>query len=253
MRSIYLVLTALILISLLFIGCAPTPAPEPAPAPSPAPEPAPAPPAAGTGTIEVRATDAPPTGVSSITVTVDYIEVHQAGAPEDSWIPVVEEEKTFNLVEIQGAEVFLGEKDVDAGQYTQIRLNVTDVTVVLDDVEISATLPSDKLKVVRNWEVKPDETTILTLDFEADKFVVVTGNDKAQVKPVLKLEVSEGERPLKVPEEEEEEAEVPAIPHTLEGRDDCLMCHAENGIKPYPADHSGRTNDVCLTCHQPSA
>ncbi len=43
------------------------------------------------------------------------------------------------------------------------------------------------------------DTTILTLDFEADKFVVITGNDRAQVKPVLKLLVSQGDRPLKTP------------------------------------------------------
>lgn len=45
---------------------------------------------------------------------------------------------------------------------------------------------------------------------------------------------------------------VPPIPHTLEGRDDCLMCHAEGGFKPFPADHDGRTSDTCRTCHQPS-
>jgi len=130
-------------------------------------------------------------------VTVDDIEVHKANAPEDSWVTIVEEEKTFDLMNIQGAEVFLGEEEVEAGQYTQIRLEVTKVTVTLDGKEISAKLPSDKLKVVRTWEVKPDDTTILTLDFEADKFVVITGKDQAQVKPVIKLAVSQGERPLK--------------------------------------------------------
>ncbi len=44
----------------------------------------------------------------------------------------------------------------------------------------------------------------------------------------------------------------PAITHPLEGRDDCLMCHGEAGVKPVPADHTGRTNDTCATCHQPA-
>lgn len=38
----------------------------------------------------------------------------------------------------------------------------------------------------------------------------------------------------------------PNIPHTLEGRDDCLMCHEAT----IPADHSGYTNNTCLTCHE---
>ncbi len=44
----------------------------------------------------------------------------------------------------------------------------------------------------------------------------------------------------------------PAIPHPLEGRDDCVMCHGEGGLKPFPADHAGRTSDICTTCHQPA-
>ena len=44
----------------------------------------------------------------------------------------------------------------------------------------------------------------------------------------------------------------PAIPHTLEGRDDCLMCH-ESGEQAIPVDHAGRTSDTCTTCHTPGA
>ena len=39
------------------------------------------------------------------------------------------------------------------------------------------------------------------------------------------------------------------IPHPLEGREDCLMCHAENGTIPYPEDHVGRPAATCLVCH----
>ena len=43
----------------------------------------------------------------------------------------------------------------------------------------------------------------------------------------------------------------PQITHTLEGRADCLLCHASGAIKPYPADHAGRTSHTCLFsyCH----
>ena len=47
-------------------------------------------------------------------------------------------------------------------------------------------------------------------------------------------------------------AAAPPIPHDLAGRDDCLVCHnPAGGLKPAPADHAGRTSDVCQTCHQP--
>ena len=119
-------------------------------------------------------------------------------APEDSWTTVVSQERTFDLVAIQGAEVFLGSENVSSGNYTQIRLDVTKVIVTLDGKDITAKLPSDKLKVVRPWEVKVGQKTILTLDFEADKFVVITGKDAVEVKPaVLKLDVYQGNRSLK--------------------------------------------------------
>ena len=44
---------------------------------------------------------------------------------------------------------------------------------------------------------------------------------------------------------------IPAIPHTLEGRADCLLCHKAGGLKPFPANHAGRTNDMCQGCHKP--
>jgi len=43
---------------------------------------------------------------------------------------------------------------------------------------------------------------------------------------------------------------VPAITHPLDGRTDCLACHKIGGLKPFPQNHVGRTNDACLLCHQ---
>jgi mono/diheme cytochrome c family protein len=43
----------------------------------------------------------------------------------------------------------------------------------------------------------------------------------------------------------------PPIPHSLAGRDNCLGCHqtGANGAPVVPADHAGRTNDICQSCH----
>ncbi|MHC4160194.1 MAG: hypothetical protein ACYSSO_14070 [Planctomycetota bacterium] len=46
-----------------------------------------------------------------------------------------------------------------------------------------------------------------------------------------------------------EVAAPPRIPHTLEGRPDCLVCHKAGGIKPFPQDHTGRDKGTCLNCH----
>jgi hypothetical protein len=42
-----------------------------------------------------------------------------------------------------------------------------------------------------------------------------------------------------------------AIPHDVEGREDCVMCHGAEAFMPFPEDHADRTNDICQGCHQP--
>ncbi len=48
----------------------------------------------------------------------------------------------------------------------------------------------------------------------------------------------------------------PQVPHTLEGRDDCTMCHqvggggvGEVGGTGLAVSHEGRTAEICLGCH----
>ncbi|HEX9015763.1 MAG TPA: cytochrome c3 family protein [Chloroflexota bacterium] len=42
--------------------------------------------------------------------------------------------------------------------------------------------------------------------------------------------------------------------HPVDGRENCTMCHLPSGgVKPMPADHVGRTNQMCSACHTPPA
>lgn len=45
----------------------------------------------------------------------------------------------------------------------------------------------------------------------------------------------------------------PKIPHTLDGRDNCLACHGPGGLKPVRASHAGRNVATCRGCHQVAA
>ncbi|MGQ9502863.1 MAG: formate dehydrogenase subunit gamma [Anaerolineae bacterium] len=44
---------------------------------------------------------------------------------------------------------------------------------------------------------------------------------------------------------------VSAIPHPLEGYEECLTCHGTSGMKPFPESHAGFAQGTCLTCHKP--
>ncbi|MFC2001721.1 DUF4382 domain-containing protein [Chloroflexota bacterium] len=217
----YLVTVILGIVVLLAGGCAqlePAPLPAPTPAPAPAPSPTPAPVPIPGGTIAVYVTDAPPREeVTSIMVTVAEVRVHKAVAEQEreqkpsgsenqtqeqeqqqiqqgegGWITIGlgDAATTFDLLEIRGIEQFLGTSEVGTGKYTQVRLVVDKVQVALGSGELQeAKLPSKELKLVRPFEVVAGETTVIVLDFDADRMVTVTGAGKIMVKPVVKLTV----------------------------------------------------------------
>jgi len=45
---------------------------------------------------------------------------------------------------------------------------------------------------------------------------------------------------------------LPPVPHSFEGREQCLRCHGEKGVRPAPANHSGRPEPTCQACHKPA-
>ncbi|MEK7777887.1 MAG: DUF4382 domain-containing protein, partial [Chloroflexota bacterium] len=201
MRASVFILGIALLLGLAFTACGqaastPTPTSVPAVAPTaipptptatrvaPAPTPTVAP---ATGTVQVRVTDAPPDGVSKVMVTASKIEAQTSGADgEAGWTTIVETPPVFDLVAVTGLEEVLGQSTLAAGSYGQVRLAVTKVVVTVQGKDQEAEVPSDKLRVIGGFQVAAGQTTVLTLDFDADKSVVLAG-PRVQFKPVVKL------------------------------------------------------------------
>lgn len=99
------------------------------------------------------------------------------------WIVFSNETHVFDLLLLQGIEDILGNKSLDVGKYTQIRLKVDSVLVTDSGVDYEATVPSGKIKLIHPFEIKANQTTTLVLDFEADKFLVKTGAGDYIIKP----------------------------------------------------------------------
>ena len=139
--------------------------------------------------MEIRATDAPPEGVTKILVTASQIEVHQGGSSDETgWQILVPGPVEFDLVAITGVEEVLGSGILDPGRYDQVRLRIDKVEVTLQDgVTVTARVPSGRIKIVGGFTLEAGKTTILTLDFDADKSVVIAGTRNVLVKPVIKL------------------------------------------------------------------
>jgi hypothetical protein len=152
----------------------------------------------------VRVTDAPPKKeVTSINVTVTSVEIHKAGASADDesgWLPMkLSGANTFDLLQISGLESVLATSDLTPGTYTQIRMDVTKVSVTFKGSQPEAAkLPSDKLKFTQPFEVAAGQTTVLLFDFDALKSLNVTGWGRVTFKPVIQLTANKPQRALQI-------------------------------------------------------
>lgn len=98
----------------------------------------------------------------------------------------------FDLLALQGdlKALLAKAEDLPAGKYTQIRLEISLVQVVLEGdllTRIDAKLPSNTLKFVHPFEIVDGETTELTFDFDALKSIHQTGKGDYMCKPVITI------------------------------------------------------------------
>ncbi|MBI4202683.1 MAG: DUF4382 domain-containing protein [Chloroflexi bacterium] len=207
----------LLLISFVLAGCtseAPTATSSPLTSPpagttvTATRTPTPVPPT--TGTLEVRVTDLPNPAITAIEITVEEIQVHSAS--DDQWQTVVSGPVSFDLLQVAGVEDILGSGALAPGEYTQIRLKVVSTTITEDGLPQEAQAPSDTLRIVRPFSIVAGETTIATLDFDAEQSVVSQGRGKFLLKPVVKLLVRKGGEAFQPSEEPGPDATVtPAV------------------------------------------
>jgi hypothetical protein len=146
----------------------------------------------GKGTLILQITDAPgDLNITEALVTISQIRVHFAGINDSNisgeWITIVEESQTFDLITLINATDFLGEANLSAGWYTQIRLNVDQALLTIDGEQHDMKIPSKTVKLIKPWKIDDNETLILTLDFDVQKSVHQTGNGKYIFRPTIKV------------------------------------------------------------------
>lgn len=139
----------------------------------------------GTGTLVLQITDAPPElDISKALVTISSIEVHLIGS---GWYPIVENNKTFDLIAIKDVKEFLGSVNLSAGHYSQIRLYIDTALITIDGIENNLTIPSKKINLISPFQIEANQTTTLTLDFDVQESVHPTGQGKYIMRPTIKV------------------------------------------------------------------
>ena len=146
-----------------------------------------------TGTLRVLLTDAT-AAYDAVNVTFSEVSVHLGNEISEAdslsnWIVISDEVKTFDLLTLSnGATSLLGEKTLDEGHYTQLRLTLTDAEVVVDGTPYKLDVPSGVLKFVSGFDIKDETPMELIVDFDAARSIHQTGKKgDYKLKPTIRI------------------------------------------------------------------
>lgn len=143
-----------------------------------------------TGRLRLHLVDLP-AQYDQVNIVVTEVEVHVADADSGSgWETIRDDTATYDLLVLRnGADAILGDRTLPVGRYTQIRLHIgSGSNVVVDgvrfDLDISA---NNTIKLNHTFTIEPGQLYELTLDFDADRSIVLTGNGQYKLMPVIRV------------------------------------------------------------------
>lgn len=149
----------------------------------------------GTGTSTATATGTSTgLGNTSITASVSVsasatVSPSSGPANEAGWTVLFTSAAgvDIDLLNTTGAKAaFLGEADLPAGHYQQIRLTILSAYGIKDDgSRVNITVSSGTLKVVKGFEVEEGMETRITLDIDLEKSLKQQGNGDYRMTPVI--------------------------------------------------------------------
>jgi hypothetical protein len=138
----------------------------------------------GKGRLTLYMTDGP-TAFEAVNVVIARVEVHTSGG---GWMTVNNTERTFDLLSLRnGAVTVLGDAELNAGHYTQIRLILgAGSTVTVDGQTFELSVPSNEIKLIHQFEIQVGTQYELLLDFDAARSVVFSAG-AYQLKPTIRV------------------------------------------------------------------
>ena len=167
----------------------------------------------GTGTLSFALTDSSTLKYKAIYVTIDEVQVNRkdnSSNGNSGWTTVATPQQTYNLLKlINGLTAVLGDSELEAGMYRQIRLNIgrhqesennilgvphpfanyvilNDGSDTIEELKVPSGFQTG-IKLVHNFRVLENTVVELVLDFDACRSVVETGNNKYLLKPAIKV------------------------------------------------------------------
>jgi len=162
------------------------------------------------GTLKIYLTDALEKNgandtYNAILISISRIEAHFVEADEKqqdiedaggkskkgNWQVIAEWDEGYevDLIELEGKSILLASELLLPGKYTQLRVFLEgQAIIIVNGEEHDLDIPSvgqTGIKLNHPFEIIPGQITELTLDFDAQKSIIKTGNGEYKLKPVI--------------------------------------------------------------------
>lgn len=160
-------------------------------------------PSGSAGTLTVMLKDTPFSDARAVLVTFSEVTAHRSTETDFTRVPFAGSatSRTCDLKKLQTAQDVLGTGPLAAGHYTQIRLVVSSAVLYFENpaegdacaasimppngTSAPLEIPSGEVKLNRQFEVSASGATTMLLDFDGDRSIRETGNNRFMMTPVI--------------------------------------------------------------------
>ncbi len=141
----------------------------------------------GRGVFAVSDPSADMGSVTKVQMTVQDVQVHSQA---QGWVTASSTPQTVDLLALNAnaKQQLLADSQLAADSYDQMRLDVSSVVVTDAQGDHDAKLPSGKLELSSQMNVKEKESSAAVFDFFARDSLHVTGNGKYVMTPVMHVQ-----------------------------------------------------------------
>ena len=151
-----------------------------------------------TGTISVSLMDRPVDGITELNITVTEFWIKAQGNGPAFQLDMVETPVTVNLLEltVDNPAIFIDRANIPAGTYNWLEMTVDDSNssashAMTDEGamrEVDIDVPSDRVRLINNFEVEPNDSVRLLFDWDVRKGLTeAVGRNLYILKPVIRV------------------------------------------------------------------
>jgi hypothetical protein len=150
------------------------------------------------GTISVSLIDRPVDGISELNITVTELWIKPQGGGPAFQLDMVDTPVSVNLLElsVDNPAMFVERANIPAGTYSWLEMTVDDSSssaayAMTDEgsmVEVDIDVPSNRVRLINNFEVEPNDSVRLLFDWDVRKGLTeAVGRDLYILKPVIRV------------------------------------------------------------------